>query len=280
MNKLFIPMLLILTLAAGCNLPNNPRATPTADMVATQVATLQRQESLLTPIVLAPEMTATPTAAVTKTTTPTAAPSPTATSTASANDPRVQLGTPTGTDTLDNGKSFGLDSKAYDDENTYIRVENGAMVLTSRYAIGYKGWRTGGTKLGNAYVEATIRVGECSGGDTYGLAFRSPDFNKGYWFQVTCSGNWNFGYWDGSEYSSLGSGTNTSDALLTGSNQVNRLGAWASGNQIKLYINGKMITQLEDSSQTEPGSFGAIIASFNTPNFTIYVNEFSWWKLD
>jgi hypothetical protein len=280
MKKVFLPLILLMLFAAGCNLHVSQPPTATLDIIATQIASLQTQDVQPTPAVTASLQNPTATTAATNTSQPTPTSPPTATATISPEDPRIQLGTPTRTDTLDNGKSFGLDAKPYDDDYTYIRIENGAMILTSRYATGYHGWRTGGTKLGNAYLEAKINAGECSGADDYGLVFRSPDFIKGYWFHVTCSGNWDLGYWDGSDYTSIKSGTNSSGALLTGSNQTNRLGVWTSGSQIKLYINGKLIGQAEDTNQTEPGSFGAMIAAFNTPNFTISIDEFSYWNLD
>src|SRR3990172_5951260 len=242
MKKSALAIFLIVLIASGCNLPYSQTTAPTPDIVASQVATMLTQPA--TPVVgIDTPAGSLPTPEATATPSPTATSLPTATATTSPEDPRVLLGEPDFTDTLDSGRSFGLDSKAYDDDYTYIRVENGALILTSRYATGFRGWRTGGTKLGDAYLEALVRVGECSGTDNYGLVFRSPDFIKGYWFQVTCGGNWELGYWDGSEYNSLENGTNSSNALLTGSNQTNRLGVWASGNQIKLYINGKLIAQ-------------------------------------
>lgn len=264
----------------GCNLPTRQQSSPTPDFIATQVATMLTAQPTPQQVVDTPALAATPTSTETATSLPSDTPTASATATVSPEDPRVLLGNPSIIDTLDNGKSFGLDSKAYDDDYTYIRVENGALMLTSRYTIGFRGWRTGGAKLGDAYLEAPFRVGECAGSDTYGLVFRSPDFLKGYWFLVTCSGNWDLGYWDGSEYSSLGSGTNASNAFVTGSNQTNRLGVWADGNQIKAYINGKLITQIEDSKLTEPGNFGAVIYSYNTPNLTVSIDEFAYWIMD
>ena len=280
MRHTVLTVILILLVSTGCNLPYRQQLAPTPDIVATQVATLLTLPPTALPIVDTPIAVISATLTPSATAQASATPQPTATTTSSPEDPRILLGEPDFTDTLDSGRSFGLESKAYDDDYTYIRVENGALVLTSRYATGFRGWRTGGVKLGNAYLEARVNIGECSGSDNYGLVFRSPDFMKGYWFQLTCEGNWDLGYWNGDEYSSLASGTNASGALLTGSNKTNRLGVWASGSQIKLYINGKMISQVEDSTQSEPGSYGAIIASFNTPNFTVSIDEFSYWNLE
>ena len=279
MKKSALVIFLIILIASSCNLPYSQPAAPTPDIVATQVATLLTQPATPAVAVDTPAVSI-PTAEATATPSPTATSAPTATSTTSPEDPRTLLGAPDFTDTLDSGKSFGLDSKAYDDDYTFIRVENGALVLTSRYATGFRGWRTGGAKLGNAYLEAKVHVGECAANDMYGLVFRSPDFIKGYWFQVTCNGSWSLGYWNGDEYTGLADGANPGGALLTGSNQTNRLGVWTSGSQIKLYINGKLVTEVNDSSQTDPGSYGAVIASFNTPNLTISIDEFAYWKLD
>jgi hypothetical protein len=276
-NLIALPLMLLL---ASCNLPTGQPASPTPDLIATQVATLSTLPPVETSTDSVPGPTATgEPAAVTATPLPSPTPLP-PTATTSPEDPRLQLGNPTFTDTLDNGKSFGLESKAYDDDYTYIRVENGALVLTSRYATGYHGWRTGGTKLGDAYLEATVHVGECAGADTYGLVFRSPDFIKGYWFQVTCDGKWSLGYWDGNDYTLLKDGASPSGAMFTGANQTNRLGVWTSGSQIKLYINGRLITESEDATFTEPGSFGAVIASNNTPNLTVTIDEFTYWILE
>jgi len=279
MKKSALAIFLIVLIASGCNLPYSQTTAPTPDIVASQVATMLTQPA--TPVVgIDTPVGSLPTAEATATASPTATSLPTATATTSPEDPRVLLGEPDFTDTLDSGRSFGLDSKAYDDDYTYIRVENGALILTSRYATGFRGWRTGGAKLGNAYLEAKVHVAECSANDIYGLVFRSPDFIKGYWFQVTCNGNWSLGYWNGDDYTDLGDGANPGGALLTGSNQTNRLGVWTTGSQIKLYINGKLATEVDDSSQTEAGSYGAVIASFNTPNLTISVDEFAYWNLE
>lgn len=263
---------------SSCNLPVN-RATPTPDYVATQVAVVLTSQPTPQPLnpTLATNPAATPEPA--QTSTQTATPASTATSTVSPTDPREFLGNPTHVDTIDTGSSFGLSGKSYEDDYTLIRVENGQLILTSKYATGFSGWRTDGTKLKDAYIEAPMHVGDCSGNDTYGLVYRSPDFVKGYWFELTCEGGWSFGYWNGDEYINLKVGSNDNGAILTGSNQTNRVGAMVSGNSHKLYVNGQLIAEVQDSTFTEAGSYGAVIAAYNTPNFTVSIDEFSYWTL-
>lgn len=279
MFRIIIFTLVISLLITGCNLPSGATPQPTPDVVATQVAAIltsqstQVVESAPTQPITTLEPSPTPTQA-----TPT--PQPTLTATIPTGDPRQTLGNPTFVDTLDSGRSFGLESQAYDDDFTFIQVESGSLVLTSRYATGFRGWRTGGTRLQDAYIEALTRTGECSGLDTYGLMFRSPDFVKGYWFQITCDGNWAFGYWDGSQYVNLAEGSNVSDAIRTGSNQTNRLGVMAVGDRYTLYVNGVKIREIQDTTFTSPGSYGMMIAARSTPNFTVYADEFAYWTLD
>ncbi len=277
----FLSIIVLLLIMSGCNLPAPASLTPTVDIVATQVSAILTTQPTALPL---PTDTPAPTAESTPTHQPEASatntPSPQPTTTPLSEDPRQILGEPTFVDALDSGRSFGLQDKPYDDDYTFIRVENGALVLTSRYATGYRGWRTGGTKVGNAYLEAVVRTGECSGLDTYGLVFRSPDFIKGYWFQLTCDGKWAFGYWDGSQYVNLADGENVNNAIRTGSNQTNRIGVYAAGSNYTLYINGIKIREVSDSTFTEPGSYGIVIAARNTPNFTVYAEEFAYWNLE
>ncbi|GAP11226.1 hypothetical protein BECAL_02412 [Bellilinea caldifistulae] len=285
MPKRILSFTILLFFLSSCNLPAGGNPTPTMDLVATQVAAILTSQPTVPPL---PSDTPVPTdqpaqptlPAETPGTTPTSSPEPSFTPTTLSDDPRQVLGNPTFVDTLDNGRSFGLQDKSYDDDYTFIRVENGALVLTSRYAIGYRGWRTGGAKIGNAYLETLVRTGECNGLDTYGLVFRSSDFVNGYWFQLTCDGKWAFGYWDGQQYVNLAEGGNVNDAIRTGSNQTNRIGVYAVGSNYTLYVNGVKIREISDNTFTEPGSYGIVIAARNTPNFTVYAEEFAIWKLD
>ncbi len=276
--KRFVSLLLF-WLLASCNLPaGQPANTP--DVVATQVAALLTSQP--TPKPFLPTHTPQPiqNTQATSTATPTETLQPTPTPTTSSGDPREFLGSPDFTDPLDSGKSFGLENQNYDDDYTLIRVQNGALVLTSKYAIGYRGWRTGGTRVKDAYIEAQMQVGDCSGSDTYGLVYRSPDFSKGYWFQLTCGGDWAFGYWNGEEYVNLTDGSNVNNAIRAGSNQTNRVGVMAVGSSHKLYVNGALIAEVQNDTFTDAGSYGAVIAAFSTPNFTVSVNEFAYWNLE
>ena len=277
-RRIFFPLVLMLLLALACNLPARVNQ-PTPDDLGTQVAqTLTQIASQHIPLPLLPSETPTfkkPVSSLTPSATPFATPSPTV---VSSEDPRQTLGAPVYSDTLDNGRAFGLEGKVYEDENTLIRIQDGSMVLTSKFATGYHGWRTGGRKIKNGYIEALVRVSDCAGLDTYGLIIRSPDYLRGYWFTLTCDGHYGFGYWDGEKYVNLMSQSDDRGIINTGSNQVNRVGIMAQGDSFKLFVNGRLLDQVTSDVFAEEGYCGMVIAAHNTPGFTVYLDEINYWE--
>src|SRR5689334_17692637 len=118
-----VPYLTVMLLAA-CNLPLAPKATPSSDMVATQVSQLLTKvpvdKPTQTAILPTPQVLPTSTPAVTLAPPPTPTLKNTITvpqqpsATPLSGDPKNVLGKPTWQDTLDSGKSFYL----YDNGNT------------------------------------------------------------------------------------------------------------------------------------------------------------------
>lgn len=282
-----LPFVLICTtlLLAACNLPM-PSATPTVDLVATQVAI--QLTSLPTqgvpediPTATLPAEDTTSPAELTVTPSP---PSPTATQTLTptipAGDPRQSLGDPTWEETFESGRSFGLE-EPYDDEQTSFRIKNGALILTSKNASGFHGWRTGGPiTADNAYVEGRFEIGSCFSEDRYGLVFRSPDFIEGYIFLVSCDGRYELDTWENESFTTLLSGQAPSQGLLTGSNQVNRLGVRMQGDRISLYANGQLLQETTDTTFQEGGHVGAAIAGYQSQPFTVRLSEIAFWNLN
>ena len=281
MRKFLAIVFILLPLLAACNLPFGGTPEPTKDVVATQVAvnltqtavnvkpTLPPTAQPLTPV---PSNTpASPTATATLTLTP----QPTATT--PATDPKLSLGTPTFKDNFANGKSWGLDTP-YDDGNTRVEIKDNSMVFTSYKAVGWHGWRVSYLKPKNFYLEATIKVATCSGNDLYGVLFRSPDDSSGYWFGVTCDGQFNLLQGEGTNLGEIIK-TKAGDAILAGSNQTNRLGVLVKDNKISLYANGKLLDEATDTTFQNAGTFGLFIAGEKTLNFTFACTEIAYWDL-
>jgi hypothetical protein len=271
---------LLLPLLAACNLPFQT-IQPTADILATRVAEGLTNTPLAASPTVPPIATATtkPTALI-PSATPTPGPTATvqASSTTASTDPKASLGKPTWTGSFDIPKNWGLESP-YDDGHTRVEISNGAMVLTSALADGWLGWwQVSNQKPKNFYLEATLAVKECSGSDLYGLIFRSPDNARGYWFGVTCDGQYNLRAGEGGSLVDLIK-TKKGDSIIAGSNQTNRFGIMVRDNKISLFANGKPLEELTDSTFSDQGTFGLFIAGQKTINFSYACTAIAYWVL-
>lgn len=194
-------------------------------------------------------------------------------------DPRSKLGTADWTDNMDNGTNWPTGVNTY----TNIDFKDGKLYLTGNTTTD--GWRLAATpKLNNFYIEMKVSTGTCSADDRYGIMFRVPvsrEANRGYLFGVTCDGKYSLREWD-ETVGDKGQMTNhvywtAASAIQTGSNKTNTLGIMAVGDRMILYINGVLLTEVKDATFTE-GSFGIFVGARQTDQFTIAVDEMSYWK--
>ncbi|MDR3576336.1 MAG: hypothetical protein P4L50_20910 [Anaerolineaceae bacterium] len=271
MRKSLLTTFILLFVMVSCNYPQ-ARRTPTPDLLATAVAATitARPSSTPKPTVTAipPRPTGTATALPSPTTTITITP------TLASSDPRSTLGTPTYKNT-----NFSKGWYMEDDEHTHITVsDSGALVLTSLQPIGWHSWSMYYHSLQNFYLEATLHTDTCSGSDRYGLVFRAPDNNHGYFFGLSCDGQYNLSSYDGTNFTTIVDYTKFG-AILSGSNQTNRVGVMARGSEIDLYVNGVSIKQINDPTYPAAGVFGVFIASQVTANFTYEMDEIDYWIL-
>lgn len=275
-KKLILPILAIVLLAS-CNLPSSqPLATPTADAVATQVSQLLTSMPVTTEALptdtTAPEPEAAPTNTAEPPTPtpepPTPVPSPTA--------PAVVSAEPDWRDTLDSGKAF----YQFENENSRVTLQDGRLVLSGLTTNGWHGWSlTFSQQPRNFDLEAILIPQACSGSDLYGVVFRAPNANSGYFFGVTCDGRYNLhrrDFDDGTDAILIQLAAST--AIQGGSNATNRLGVKANGDRIGLYANGTLLQEVTDSSYRE-GYFGAFVAAYETPGFTVWLDEIALWYL-
>ena len=287
---LLIVAALVLT---GCNLPsgNKPAPSATPDIVATQVKELLTRMPTATSTPLetqtpAPGATlafsATPLPTHTPLPTFTALPGLTASATPDPNatvnpgDPAATLGKPDWKDTLNKAKSV-----LYDDDNTRIEYKGDAMVLTSKAATGWVGWRLAYTQQSaeNFYIEGVFKPADCKGRDLYGLTFRINKANAGYFFGVSCDGKYNLYARDfTNNVMAEIKPFEANAAILQGGGQVNRLGVLANGSKISLYANGVLLGDVNDGTYAS-GFFGPFIAGNETPNFSYQLAEISLWNI-
>ncbi len=300
MIKKFMTTLLAILLLSACSTPQPEVSTPTADAVATQVAqllttmptaTATLAEGVATPTVAPSDTpqtetaTSTPLAETTTTATATTA-TPTAlaatetvapTATLASQDPKLTLGEPSWTDTLDTSKSFYL----YENDNTRVAHADSALLLTGVNANGWIGWSlTYNNQPQNFYLEGVFIPQSCSGADFYGVVFRAPNANAGYFYGVTCDGRYSLharNFEDGSGKTLIDLTENA--AIQKGANQTNRLGVMVKGDKIGVYANGILLQEVTDSTFPNQGYLGAFVSANDTPGFTVKLDEISLWTL-
>jgi len=272
-----LSLLLICFLLSACNIPSAPPdSTPTPDLIATQVSLLLTEAPTATQTQLVPTLAAStntapaqPTVTFTETP-PSTLPTATDTPAVSSNDP------PDWKDTLDGGKAF----YQYENENTKVTQESGHLALTGTNANGWLGWSlTFSRKPADFRLEATFVTQTCSGSDMYGLIFRAPNANSGYFYGVTCDGQYNLHARDfENETDTILLNLNYGSGINAGSNMTNKLAVRAEGTKIGLYANDVLLQEVTDSTYAS-GSFGPFVAANETPGFTVWMEEIALWEL-
>lgn len=206
--------------------------------------------------------------------TPTLASQPGVTPTANPGDPTVDLGAPTRKDTFDTGDNWPLGVDEYVD----LRTSGGSLLMTGR--LMKNGWRLSNQQAVNFYLELTGKMAACTGTDNFGMIFRVPNAtmaDRGYLFGISCEGKYALRKWDIDKMTNIINWT-AAPAILVGSNQVNRLGVMARGNELKLFVNGKLVNTVTDQSFGH-GYFGLYIGPKETTFLTSSLDEISFWVL-
>jgi hypothetical protein len=205
---------------------------------------------------------------------------PTVTPTTPTDNPKSDLGQPAWRDDLSSGKNWNLDTEDQVFGNTRFFHENGYLGATSSATTSGYIWWLNFLEFKDAYLEATFEVGSCAGDDQYGLVFRAPDYTSGfgYYFTVTCDGRYSIRRWNASGSTLLFDLTESSE-FNSGSNQTNTLGIWVKGNSINIFVNERLIKEIQDNSLQSKGHFGLFINARQTPGFTIKMHEIAYWLL-
>ena len=210
----------------------------------------------------------TPTSTVTVTETPTATQNP--------DDPAQQLGAPAWTEDF-SGSSSPWD---FNSVQATFKVDNGALSLSANASPNWHSWYVSSPKLKNAYVEATIQIGACSGFDRMGLAVRSSSDGQDFYFLgITCDGQWGFFRMEPDVNIVEISSFQPAEPLISGTNNPHRIGIWMNGSSFTFYIDGKLIGTASDSTLASEGYTGFLIAHANTPGFTVRVDKLQYWNV-
>jgi hypothetical protein len=192
-------------------------------------------------------------------------------------DTGLPAGDPDWRHTFSDGNGWPL----YEDDHVGFAVEDGRAQLTAFNAESWDGWMLTWPVLSDFYLEAVfVTPDDCSGLDRYGLVFRQDDPEDefvGYLFGVSCDGRYGLRGWDGDGFDALTSWT-ASSLIPDQPGQSFRLGVWAEGDTLRLYVDGRVLAEITDDSYEE-GQFGLFVAAADTPNFTVEVDEIAYWGL-
>jgi len=187
----------------------------------------------------------------------------------------LDLGAPDWTDTFNSAANWFL----LNNSNTKFEVKDGQLVMTRLTAGGNEEWGLSNQPaLTDFYVQGKFTTGDaCASADRYGMLLRAPEPNAGYVLGISCGGSYRLYKWDGA-YTPLQE-WKPSPSIKSGAKQTNLVGFWAKGSTLKIYINGNLIAEFTDTKFSK-GQFGLLIGAPDTKNFTVYVDEISYWKLD
>lgn len=131
----------------------------------------------------------------------------------------------------------------------------------------------------NFYLEATVQTPlQCQNDDRFGIIFRAPDTDSGYFYTLTCGGHFRFSSWDGKELNTI-INWKTNEAINVGPGQVNRMAIKAEINKFAFYVNGTLLGEATDNLFPHSGRFGFFIGTADTPNFIVAFDDLSYWPL-
>jgi len=245
-------------------------------MAAEQPAVLEAQTSTPT-ITPTSEFTATPEPALLATMQlpPTATPTPPSAPDRHPEDPALRLGDPDWTEPFDGTENW----TTFVGKNSQVEISGGKLRYTVFEASASPTWTTSWPTVSNFYMEVLAQMPTaCSGKDRFGLIFRSPDPSSGYRYELSCDGQVRLLSF-GPDSAEVVVAWTSSEDLLPGPNQINRMGVWANGKVIALYINGVVVAGLEHNDY-RTGTFGFSVTAEETDYFTAIFDDLTYWTFE
>jgi hypothetical protein len=251
-------------ITARASTPNFPTGMPTGLAARTSTPTITSIPTATLPVTL------TPTGTLFITPTPPGSP------TRSSEDPAIRFGDPDWADSFDTTDNWGT----YETSRSRMEISGGQLRYTLFEAGSGPSWSLSWPMVSNFYMEVTtLAPQQCSGKDSFGLIFRAPDANQGYRFELFCDGGYRLIAFSPTEIATLAGGL-SNDAINPGPNQINRLGIWAEGKTLVIYVNGVGLAGLEHNSYRAAGRFGFSINTENTEPFTVIFDDLVYWVFD
>lgn len=165
----------------------------------------------------------------------------------------------TGGTPLLNDPLNGPDNNNWPNDGTNCSFTNNVYVVTATSANTLQPCLSGNLQYGDAAIEVDVTLG--SGADA-GLIFRaSSDGNQFYDFEITSQNQFYLRYRNNSRYTFLVQ--NTASSAIQGSGGKNTLLVIASGSRFRLFINGTLVGEVQDSTFAS-GQLGVAAGTLST----------------
>jgi hypothetical protein len=229
-----------------------------------------------TPAEDTPTPESSPTATVTETATATATP------TAGPDDPRSELDL-ANPDYRDDFSTPGRWYNGFEDATVSLNFEGEAFAAIDKLTDFIIFYSASVRTEVNFYAEIDATIGACSGRDAGGMAVRvsGANYDQSYVFEIACNGEYRLRKFI--EFSTLPEvllNWTYTDAINQGPNATNRIGIFADGDEIYLYVNGTLLTEdpIEDNDYPE-GRFGIFASAVETPFLKVLFDNFALWIL-
>jgi hypothetical protein len=155
-------------------------------------------------------------------------------------------------------------------------VTDGQMIFTtSRPYLAF--WPGNREYLGDIYMQATAKVGDCKGTDHYGLQVRAMDAANFYLFGVQCDGKVRIQVREGWNYRTIVAGQAPAAAVKTGSGAENVLAVRVLGNEFRFFANGELLNMFTDSTFRD-GKIGIYGRAAETSMLTVAFDDVFVWQ--
>jgi hypothetical protein len=221
----------------------------------------------------------------------------------SQDNPGARMGKATGTDSMNNPDTWIWPTGSDDySQAVFVNGKQSVKALTTK-----DGWRLANPKgrdFSNLYVETIFEVKDvchqdaAGMADHYGIIVRVPELSfptQGYLFGFNCNGQYSLRSWDWDgqdvrrqDMMMLIDWTTPKDKegkniIHSGTRTTNVMGMMTVGSKIRLYANGYYLAEYDHSTNTNiphlpSGYFGVFVGSRTDTNFTIWVDEMSYWE--
>ena len=207
-----------------------------------------------------------------------ATPSPTQ----GSNDPRAGLNL-SNPDYTDDFSDTGRWYSGYEDTGVRLVYEGQAFAATDKLTDLFIFYSGSVRTDSNFYAEIDMTIGTCSGRDSGELAVRvgGADYDQAYVFEVACNGQYRLRkFVDFDTVPLVLRNWTNSEAINQGSNTTNRIGVFADGNELYLFVNGTLLTQnpIEDNAYAQ-GRYGIFASAADTPSLKVLFDNFAVWVL-